>query len=218
MRGIDSAGEKERFVVLLLELVDGPVHPHRVSHLFLFPFRHSTPLEKEAAGYFSALVINTRRKICWKRRLFAPRIKRPSPFALTLGSKEEFRPVSLVDRTGRMVEELSCSEGGVAAFREAGLQRFGFRTVYEVVSRGVAAGRRSKLSRENRRAGRGAEDAGGMCVGEVHTTRCKFVNVRSNRPRADGRSGTVEAADPVIHVIDGEKKHVWLRFRIGDAK
>ncbi len=72
MRRVESTSEKERLVVFLFELVDGPVDANRISHLFFFVVGDRSPLEKESGFELLSPVVNARRERLRNGRFAAP--------------------------------------------------------------------------------------------------------------------------------------------------
>jgi hypothetical protein len=103
------------------------------------------------------------------------------------------------------MEEFAAAVRGIAGLGEAGLQRFDFGMLHEIGRALVAAGSGRELTGENRRATGRAVHTGGVSVGEIDATGCKFVDVR----RECGGPG-VEATDPIVHVVHRNEEDVWL--------
>lgn len=207
VRGINADAQEERLVVLFLQLFDSPVDANRVRH-FLFAFvRDRSPLKKQAAGDLLAFVVNAVWKWVGKRRSFAPRIQRPTTFALALVSQEKLVPSANFDGSFGMMKELAGSKCLVAGFGKADLQGFDFRMIDKEIRRLITArGRRVLPGKDGSPAG-GTEDSGRVRVREIHSARSQAIEVRSNGP-----SRRLQTPDPVVHVIDSEEQNVGFRF------
>ena len=112
----------------------------------------------------------------------------------------EVVPASQVDSTRRMMEEFAGSHGAVTADLEAFLQGAYLWMINKVESAVVTSRGGSDLPGKYGGPGRGAEDTGGVGIGEINPALGQTINIRSNC----NRRGPM-ATNLVIHVVHSDE-------------
>ena len=80
--------------------------------------------------------------------------------------------------------------------------------INKVESAVVTSRGRSELSGKYGGPGRGAEDTGGVGIGEINSSLGQSINIRSNCNRCSSM-----ATNPVIHVVHSDEQYVGFSSR-----